>query len=275
MASTNKLGTLYRAAMMAWAYRNPVTAFRNRLGMPSDGPVSYRLRAGPTLVVDPGSHDIRQLNEIWIDEVYSTFPGFTPQPGWTVIDIGANKGVFSAWAAHHMKHGTILAVEPDPQSIEFARTNTAQFPSVKIALRQSAVGATSGAVELFVSEGATGLTSVYGRKAGDGEIRVPSGRTIVAPCTTLSEILGSCHPDLVKIDVEGSEYDILLSTSLETLSSMSRVVLEHDLRHPTQANVTYLDLEQHLRNAGFTIESLSERRLMFATSPEVTELTIG
>lgn len=255
--------------MMAVRYRNPVTAFQNRLGKPSDGPVTYRLRRGPSLLVDPGPHDVRQINEIWIDESYSLVEGFTPQPGWSVIDIGANKGIFSAWAAHKMEHGTILALEPDERSVQFARSNVAQFSDVDIEVLHCAVAATAGFVELFLSEEATGLTSIYGPKVGDSETRVPSGRAITAPSVTLTEILTDLHPDLVKIDVEGAEYEILMSTGLETLSGVDRIVLEYDLHHPTRPEITHLDLERHLREAGFAVECPSGRRLMFATSKDV------
>ena len=256
---------------MAAVYRNSATAFRNRIGKPSFGPVTYRLRRGPSLLVDPGPHDVRQINEIWIDKAYALVDSFTPQPGWSVVDVGANKGIFSTWAAHHMKHGTILALEPDERSIGFARANLAQFPTVDIDLRRNAVAATDGTVELFVSEGATGLTSLYGPKAGDGETRVPSGRSITAPCVTLTEILTEQRPDLVKIDVEGSEYDILMSTGVEVLSRVDRIVLEYDLRHPIRPEVTHLDLERHLRIAGFAVQRPPWRRLMFATSKAVIQ----
>lgn len=266
MASIGMPGTLYRAAAVPYFYRNAITVYRNRLGRPSPGPVIYRLRQGPELLVDPGPHDVRQLNEIWVDQAYGLVPGFMPQPGWVVMDVGANKGLFSAWAAHRMGKGQIVAFEPDLRSITFARANFAQFPGVSLDLRQGAVAGEAGTVALYTTDGATGLTSIYGRMESETGLRVESGRAISAPCFTLTQLLDEWKPDLVKIDVEGAEYEILLPTDAGTLSRVPRLVLEYDLHHPRRGETSHEDLAHHLEKAGLRVSYANGRRLMFATS---------
>jgi FkbM family methyltransferase len=265
MASTNATGKLYRALMMFRVYRNPMLAFRNRLVGLNPGQCTYRLRPNTTLVVDAGPHDVRQINEIWIDCVYALDQTFRPRPGWSVLDVGANKGVFSAWAATQMGHGSIRAVEPDLRSLEVLVRNTSQFGEMRIDAIHGAARPTRDAVSLYLSKGATGLTSMYGPKRQGTEFRSAVGETITAPGLTLEDIVGTSDIDLMKIDIEGGEYDFLLSAAPATLRRVRRIVLEYDLTHPVQQEITCSDLEEHLRGAGFSVQPWPTRRLMFAS----------
>jgi FkbM family methyltransferase len=50
----------------------------------------------------------------------------------TVVDAGANAGVFSVFAATKHPHATIYAFEPTPSTFEALKENTKHYPNIKV-----------------------------------------------------------------------------------------------------------------------------------------------
>jgi methylase of polypeptide subunit release factors len=48
-----------------------------------------------------------------------------------VLDIGANVGAFSIWAAHRWPGSTIQAYEPNPSTFALLQTNTRRYPMIR------------------------------------------------------------------------------------------------------------------------------------------------
>jgi FkbM family methyltransferase len=143
-----------------------------------------------------------------------------------VLDIGANAGAFSIWAAHRWPGSTIDAYEPGPGTFQLLQANTRFYPMVRC-----------HNVAVYPSEGKDlAFTSRY---TGDGEAGVVE---------VISEIFGqgnsdgreffqvpALHPrelppaDVIKIDTEGAEAKIL---EYANLSNASLLLIEyHFLRH--------------------------------------------
>jgi FkbM family methyltransferase len=122
----------------------------------------------------------------------------------TVIDVGANIGVWSLLAARRNPAATIHAFEPVPgiaaQLQYHARLNHAQG----IRVNACAVAAENGRQRFFaVKEGNIGASSFY----------EPCGGVAVdVPVTTLDTYVASAgvgRVDMIKIDAEGSEFLVL------------------------------------------------------------------
>jgi FkbM family methyltransferase len=132
-------------------------------------------------------------------------------PGSCVWDIGANLGIFGvAAAALAGTNGFVLLVEPDPWlgglvQRTLAEANPAQAPMRYL---QRAVADESGRAELLIAgrgRAANHLESVPGSSQAGG-----TRDRIEVLITTLDDLLLSTRPpDLVKIDVEGSEASVL------------------------------------------------------------------
>jgi FkbM family methyltransferase len=114
------------------------------------------------------------------------------------IDVGANVGTYSLWAAS--RGASVVAVEPDPDALRWLGANVALNPRVDISIVRAALADRGGTTELTV-----GL---------DTENRLGRGRTVAA--TTLDEIVDGRPAAGVKIDVEGFE-EIVLDGAAETL----------------------------------------------------------
>jgi O-antigen ligase len=124
------------------------------------------------------------------------------------VDIGANVGLFSLFVASRIgRHGTILAIEPEPENIRRLRFNVAANPEVPIRVIATALGERAGTVVLDVHRRDRGGTRT---RFVDHE-GFPSGQAS-AECRTLLQVLmqEDVHViDALKIDVEGAENSIL------------------------------------------------------------------
>jgi FkbM family methyltransferase len=164
----------------------------------------------------------------------------------SIIDAGANIGLFTLYAARQAPAAKILAIEPFP----------ATFERLSQAVREHGL---SGRVEclncaLCGSEGPrmmkpTNQPSQMQRLAtGDVQGGIPvSAQTL---STILDRIGGEV--DLLKVDIEGSEYEVLLNTASSDLRRVRRIVLEY---HGDVAPYTRAQLFSYLAGAGFEVRS--------------------
>ena len=162
-----------------------------------------------------------------------------------IIDIGAHIGSFSIRAARECPGAKIIAIEPEPsnyrQLVENLKRN-----HVKASTENVAITKTSGTLILHRNEKNRGATS--------GITDAP-GERISARSITLPHLLRQkkiARIDLMKIDVEGMEYEILLSLEKKILESIQNLHLEyHDYFSGTHRKEELIAL---LKNAGFKVK---------------------
>lgn len=166
---------------------------------------------GITLYIRPGNADDEAvMREMFQENVYQLHPANVA--GQVVVDIGANIGAFSKQclqlgAAH------VISYEPEPHNWELLQRN---------------VGGDVEAHNLAVS------TKKEIRLSDDagGSHQVKTGGT-VCKAVTLDEVLEPLdHVGVLKIDIEGGEYDILTAASDQVLDKVAYLVLEY---HNTDA----------------------------------------
>ena len=172
------------------------------------------------------------------------FPGLTPQRGQRVIDVGANVGIYSLWAA---KRGAkVVAYEPAPDTFACLVANTRRH-GVE-AIRAAVVGVEREAVPLYLHEERSTRHTLVGHEIGSG---APLTKHVMVPAAPIAEVLADgC--DLLKIDCEGGEFGILAGAGDETLRRARRIVLEF---HRTVGDPDVL--LDRLAAAGFRAEVLA------------------
>jgi FkbM family methyltransferase len=121
--------------------------------------------------------------------------------GATVIDIGANKGIYCFWMTHAVgAQGHVLAFEPQPEMRDYIERRKAQLRWQNLTLFNVALSSTEGSAQLAR------------QKVGDGSASLEEsrrcGQTIVVPITTLDRIENVDNLKFIKCDVEGHEYDV-------------------------------------------------------------------
>ncbi|MGH9933429.1 MAG: FkbM family methyltransferase [Pyrinomonadaceae bacterium] len=132
--------------------------------------------------------------------------------GQTIFDIGANIGfysvLFSCWVG---SAGKVIAFEPDPDNLKLLERNLGGNKCTNVSIRNRALAGTPGSAT-FTMDPATGATGHVGVGPTYGETLFGSGREILVNVKVSSldheaELWGP--PDLVKMDVEGGEFDVL------------------------------------------------------------------
>lgn len=172
------------------------------------GPAEFDLR--------PGSTDGLTVAETWDENVYDLTP--EDVAGKVVLDLGANIGAFSVWAAMAGAE-RVLAIEPDVGNADQCANNHAANPVAgHVTVATAAVGATTTRATIDVEPGLEACATV---KATGG-----TGPVAVYPLRTFVGMAGG-HVHVVKIDVEGAEYEALTTAGQDgTLAHVDRIVGE-------------------------------------------------
>jgi len=163
------------------------------------------------------------IADIFISQVY-TPRGFEIHSDDVVVDIGAHKGVFTAYAAQ-LTQKTILAYEPDKNNFNYLQSlikenNWKHVEAVNSALADQAINE----IKLYTAESSS-RNSIFAKDVVTGEELLES-QTV--PATTLENAIKPLtQVSLLKMDCEGAEFPILLSADLTTMSKINKMVIEY------------------------------------------------
>ena len=133
-----------------------------------------------------------------------TVPAFRRalRPGMRVVDVGAHIGFYTLLAAHCVgSGGRVWAIEPAPDNLAVLRANIERSGAAHVSLLPVAAGARPAARELHLAS-SSDMHSLYPHALQTTAETVPVEQR---PLDALVE--GAV--DLVKIDVEGAEYEVL------------------------------------------------------------------
>ncbi|MFA4855196.1 MAG: FkbM family methyltransferase [archaeon] len=122
-----------------------------------------------------------------------------------IVDAGANIGYYALMEAKAVgKKGKVYAIEPIPQNIELLKKNIEANGYGNMEVFQLAVGDKNGRQDIFVSRQSN--LSTFCKNPGLDQ----SGETLSVEVASLDSFLeGKRLPDIVRMDVEGYEYEIL------------------------------------------------------------------
>ena len=196
------------------------------------------------------SHETTPIREVMFDRSYEIVEGFAPQPGQVVVDLGANIGVYSLVQSRKMGgKGRVYAVEPNPDVYKRLQKNVTLNQALNVHTIEAAVYSRSGRID-FQCERNTLISKIA---------RGETGTTLVT-AITLDELVASQgirSIDILKIDVEGSEIDVLLGGQ-HALDICRRIVVEcedDDIAERVKAL---------LSNKGFSLIFEGARRATFS-----------
>ena len=188
------------------------------------------------------SLDAFALYEIWR---YKSYSEAEIRRDDVVVDIGANIGGYAVLAA---KSGArVFAYEPVPETYQLLSKNIIINNCHTVKSYNVAVGSKIGELTLNVNPQAAGLDSIYHTFSSTEKIKVPS--------IDLHEIFVQNKLkkiDVLKIDVEGAEYDILLNARSSDMRKVRTITMEyHDfLDHGHNKK----ELIRFLRSNGFEVQ---------------------
>lgn len=176
----------------------------------------------------------------------------TLRPGMNFVDIGANEGLFTLFAARRVgPSGKVIAVEPSSRERQILDRNIARNGLGNVTVVPHALAAEPGTAELRIAPKQHGLHNTLGDFIYEYENEIAIVREPVAVETldALQTRLALGRVDMIKIDVEGAEVKVL--TGAKELLSTSRPILlveanEEALRCQGTSRKALLDLLQGL-----------------------------
>ncbi|HZL68479.1 MAG TPA: FkbM family methyltransferase [Candidatus Limnocylindrales bacterium] len=204
------------------------------LGMPVRFPFSITLASGPFEFRE--FSDIPTFWQIFFREVYTVRPDDR-----LIIDARANIGAFTLYCLLRAPQAFVIAIEPANDSCQRLRDLIHRHGFAnRCAIHQAALWDDAGTTTIDMNAGS------QFRMTGRGGVEIPALTldSIAAPYQTV---------DLLKIDIEGAEYQVLPAASTDILSRIRRIEMEY---HPSGDPQI---LFRRLSDRGFSVEAVHDQ----------------
>lgn len=185
------------------------------------------------------------FSEVFTEQQYIR-NGITINEGDCIFDVGANIGLFSLFVSRLKKQVKIYAFEPIKQIFEVLQENTRLHSIANISLFNYGLSSENNSKKLF---------TFYPNMAGNSTTRpldkleqrdvmnatlnkdmveyLFQSEEVSGEVKTLSSVINELDIrsiDLLKIDVEGEEYNVLLGINQNQWSKIKQIVVEvHDI----------------------------------------------
>jgi FkbM family methyltransferase len=218
----------------------------------------YGLRDAPQVRVAlrHGTPDVESFDQIFCQDVHDV-----PEPAAAaiaglgrpprVLDLGANVGLFAAWAASRWPGAELTCVEPDAGNLAVlhaaSRANGGRWRVV-----EAAAGAAPGELRFQAGRFAVSRAALPGED-GPGLVTVPVVDALE---------LAAGH-DVLKIDIEGGEWEVLADPRLAALP-LAALTLEYH-PHLCPAADTHGHAVELLEGAGFAVRRVPH---VYAAPPD-------
>ncbi|HEY0510023.1 MAG TPA: FkbM family methyltransferase [Blastococcus sp.] len=208
--------------------------------------VGIRLRSRGIKAIGHSASDAFVFHEIFgAEDAYRRDILVPLMRGGTVVEIGAHKGYFTALAASVAAR--VLVFEPDERNYRYLQETVALNKATNVTALSQAVAAEAG-TKAFTVSAFTDARHTFFPSQFSGQ-----GRTVQVECTTLPDVLRE-HAvevvDVLKLDCEGSEYDVLLGCGADTMARIRCIALE--MHESEGIGHTAAEMVGFLESHGFT-----------------------
>lgn len=204
---------------------------------------------------------VNSLQDVFCHPFYWQLYGWVDRPLGLVVDLGAHCGHFSMLADTCARvrfgkgNGRYVLVEPNPGLVPVIHRNLSTSALCENhSIHQGLVGVREGTADLWVSSKNYLSASLS---------RGHATRAVSARYLDLEKLVGAARVDLLKVDIEGAEYDLVRNYPA-LFGRVDRLMIEI---HRTERG-DFGDLEPLLRDAGLSpvgeaLEHACHRLMMF------------
>jgi FkbM family methyltransferase len=170
----------YRALNRHWLWKRPVRVFGHRFQAPTlDRLASLWLHKVGIL----GRSEVRLLRRL-------------VSAGMTVLDVGANQGIYTLLLANLARPGPVFAFEPEPMLYQQLVANVRENKADNVVCHPIAISRRSGQLALQPGKMHTGNNRI---------VKGSSPGSVVVKAASLDELFPDRRIDCIKMDVQGWE----------------------------------------------------------------------
>lgn len=216
------------------------------MGLSKSDKLIYKLNNGWSLIVPKGKKNrtaLITLKEIFIDKVYD----IKIKDARVILDIGANIGIYSLYALFNNKMAKIYAFEPEEDNFNQIKDNV-KINNVqgKIVPFKLAISNKSGIISFFKDPQTSRGHSMFFHKGEETKVEAIKLEDIF-----LKLKIDKC--DILKIDIEGAEYDVLYNCPDEILKKIKCIMVEYHEGFDNRPEYTGRGIKKFLSDKEFKI----------------------
>lgn len=160
-----------------------------------------------------------------------------------LLDIGALFGIFSLAFTKSGVKKRALAIEPSPKPFSVLNNNMALNPKLDISAHKLALGSKNQNLDMYYQWLHLVVVAQSIKKPPHLKVRVETIDSFIKKIKVV--------PDLVKIDVEGMEYDVLMGGKKYFTQYKPLVFLETHTKYLESLGITPHDLTDMIRSLGY------------------------
>jgi FkbM family methyltransferase len=183
--------------------------------------------------------------EFFIDKIYDKY--IKRRKLDTIVDVGANIGLWVEYARLSCGYKKIYAVEPNIKALDILRKTFENSTNVEIVGK--AMSDKDGEMSFFIDEENSTISSAtsYGSLTTSYTVKSTTFKSFISEYNIE-------RVSLLKIDIETGEYDLINSLTEEDFSIIDNILVEYHLIAGRTYDVDVKKLIEKIKAAGFEIE---------------------
>jgi len=190
---------------------------------------------------------LHEFKEIFFENCYLRGLNLNVPNAPTIIDVGANAGFFTLFAASRFPGAKIFSFEPIESNFRQLEINRNLNEGCDITIFRKSVFSHSGEISMIFDHNDSYTTGARVLRDSEEETNA-----IRIPCVTLPQVFEEYHIDrcdLLKMDCEGSEYSILYNCPSEYFKKITQMAIEVHKRSESKQNMA--SICEHLSGHNF------------------------
>lgn len=183
--------------------------------------------------------------EFFIEGIYNKY--IKNRPLNTIVDVGANIGLWIEYAKHASGFDKLYAIEPNIKALKALKNTFDNDPKVTIV--DKALSDKDGELEFFVDEENSTISSFtsYGNLKSSYKVKSITFKSFMSQYK-LDKI------DLLKVDIETGEYPLFDSLDKEDFSRIDNILVEYHLFAGRTYDKDVNNLIKKIEDAGYKLE---------------------
>ena len=213
------------------------------------GFVTFKTNSDLKMKIRVKSTDLMQLTTIWLTREYEV-PGFEIKEDDTIIDVGGHIGLFMLFCEQFCRKGKIYCFEPVLDNYRIFLDNVKLNNLENIHSFNMAISKQDGNVPLYLNDDSSGHS-----------IFLKNSNYIQVESITLQKVfelnnIKKCN--LLKLDCEGSEYEIINSLPDSYFSMIDKIIIEYHFAKKYPKLLTELIKKLELMSFSINMKKLDD-----------------